>query len=202
MTPSAVYCYLNDELIQSFDVPESKLLYTSASLDETNGLIYLKVVNPSAEDVETILNFKGLNTEEVDGQVTLLTSDSTADENTMTTPENVYPVTTSLGSHPTSFKYTIAANSVNIFKIRKSETTSVNEYHSVRFTVSPNPVTDHVVIHFKNQTTSNIQVLDSSGSMVLRHRTEEGSRIDLSYLSPGIYIVKANGLGAQKIIKY
>lgn len=202
VTPSTVYCYLNDELVQSFDVPESKILYTAASLDESNGLIYLKVVNPSASDVETTLNFKGLNSNGVSGNVTVLTSGSTADENSMTNPENVYPAITSLGAHLPTFNYTIVANSVNIFKIQKSESTKVNEYHSNKFSVSPNPTTDHVMIHFKGQRTSEAQVYNLSGALVLSKQVEDGSRIDLSHLSPGIYVIHANGLGSKKIMKY
>jgi len=202
VTPATVYCYLNDELIQQFDVSSSKVLYTSASLDESKGLVYLKVINPSANDVETTLNFKGFNANGISGDVTVLTSNSLTDENSMTNPENVYPVSTSLGAHPSAFKYSIVANSVNIFKIQKSEITKVNENRSSEFSVSPNPTTDHVMIHFTNRRISNVQITSLSGALVLNKRVENGSRIDLSHLTPGIYVVHADGLGSKKIVKY
>ncbi len=203
VTPSTVYCYLNDELIQSFDVPESKLLYTAASLDEANGQIYLKVVNPSASEVKTSLNFKGLDGDRVTGDLITLTSGSISDENSMTDPENVSPVYKTLGENPTAFTYTIAANSVNIFKIKESGTnTKVNKYVANSFSVSPNPAKDQIFIYFTDRRPYNIQIFDSSGSRVLSQQVNDGTSIDISALTSGVYILQADGLGFKKIIKY
>ncbi|HYX09186.1 MAG TPA: T9SS type A sorting domain-containing protein, partial [Bacteroidales bacterium] len=204
VTPSTVYCYLNDELIQSFDVPASKLLYTSASLDEKDGQIYLKVVNPTDTDVETKLNFKGMATDTLNAELITLTSESTTDENSMTKPENVYPATIELGMKPISFKYTIAANSVNIFKVNESgKTTWEKEQHKqAGFSVYPNPVNNYVTVHFNDQQTLKVQVLDASGAIVISRQVKDESRIDLSQLSPGIYFVGTKIFGVKKVIKY
>ena len=202
VTASKVYCYLNDKLIQSFDVQEENLLYSSASLDENEGLIYLKIVNPSTSDIKTTLNFKGLNTNEVNGEQIVLSSDSQLDENSLAAPDKVYPVTTSIDAYPTEFQQTITTNSVNIFKIKYSATSKVSEYHLDNFRISPNPTTDHILIHYKDRSKCNVQVLNLSGSLLIDKLVEDGSTVDLSLLPPGVYIIHVDGLGSRKIIKY
>ncbi|MDD4991007.1 MAG: alpha-L-arabinofuranosidase C-terminal domain-containing protein [Paludibacter sp.] len=115
---SKVLCYLDDVLIHSFS-NENRLLYTSATLDEATNQLYLKVMNPNNEDVTSVIDLKsyiksGVGTK---AEVTTLTSANGLDENSISEPNKVVPVTHEIKIAEPAFMYNFKANSVNIIKL-------------------------------------------------------------------------------------
>ena len=115
-----VTCKLDGSTIHEFSIPADQLVYQSAQIDEANGLLYLKVVNPNAKEVTLDLNLKNMNAES--GTVIRLASANGTDENTMEQPFNVVP---SEEESLSSVKELIVpANSLNVFKFKVSDVAS------------------------------------------------------------------------------
>ncbi len=72
--------------------------------------------------------------------------------------------------------------------------------------IFPNPFLDKINIEFKNNTDSQgIELYDLVGNLILKKSILNNSQINLSFLNPGIYIVKSQQKGVQivkKIVKY
>lgn len=112
-----VTCKLDGEQIHQFSLPANQLLYQSAQLDEENGLLYLKVVNPNAQAATLNLNLK--NMKATSGTVVRLASAEETDENTMDEPEKVVP--TDEQALDDMSKLEIPAYSLNVFKLKVSD---------------------------------------------------------------------------------
>lgn len=112
-----VTCKLDGQQIHQFLLPANQLLYQSAQLDESKGLLYLKVVNPNAQDATLNLNFKNMKVD--DGTVVSLTSDHGTDENTMEEPNRVVPTTEQTVGDAN--KLEIPAYSLIVFKLKVSD---------------------------------------------------------------------------------
>ncbi len=205
VTPEMVYCYLNNQFIQSFKVPEERLLYTAATLDEKKQLVYLKVVNPSESDVNATFDLKGLNIDEVNGELTVLTSGSKSDENSLSNPRKIYPVTESISAQPVVLTQKIPANSVTVYKIEASNTTGlmqIKKSSTDNFKIFPNPAFDQIVFHYNDNKSHSIRILNSSGELLFENKADEIRNVDISAYKPGVYIVQVEGLGAEKFVKF
>lgn len=89
MDGAEVKCYIDDALIHTATLPSNKAVYQSVQLDEEQGLMLLKVVNPNA-DAQT-LNLNLTNMSAIDGTVIRMTAAAGTSENTLTNPDNVKP---------------------------------------------------------------------------------------------------------------
>ena len=196
-------CYLNNQLIQSFTVPEKRLLYTSASLDENKKLAYFKIVNPSDLDVETTFDLKGLNIDAVNGERITLTSFSKLDENSLAQPQRVFPVTENIAGKPVEFNQIIPANSVNIYKFQTTGYTGLiqEKQPETDFNIYPNPVNNQLMVQFENMERGTVQIMNLSGVRLFNRDVEDGHDIDISAFAPGVYLFRVEGLGTQKFIK-
>jgi len=201
VTKTKVLCYLNDVLIHSLTT-ETPLLYTAASLNESDNKLYFKVINPTAGDVTSALNVKGV-TSTFTGQTTMLTSASGLDENSMATPSNVIPVTTSLGIVPSNFNYTFKANSVTIMQLNvtPSSIQPVSKQES-SLNIYPNPVGSSFAI--KGPEVSSVEIFNLLGQSILKRSANNENSIDASGLKTGMYMVQArtaNGILTSTMIK-
>lgn len=80
-----------------------------------------------------------------------------------------------------------------------TDNTALDNVRNTAFTVYPNPATDF--IHITLHEASTVELFDLSGKCVYRDRLPEGTtRISLSTLPSGIYLLKANHT-IEKIIK-
>ncbi len=205
VTGKRVFLYLNDQLIQWFDVPEDRFLYTSATLDEQKELVYFKVVNPSDQDIQTTFNLERLNINEVNGELIVLSSSSKWDENSLGSPQKVAPITESIVAEPVVYSPTIKANSVNIFKIKTSNTTGINQINDKsnhNFIITPNPASEKLFLPYNDSKRFTLQITNLSGIQILKQDIENGGSIDVSDFKSGVYIAYAEGLGMQKFVKY
>lgn len=204
VTKNQVFCYLNNVLIQSFTIPKSVLLYTAASLDEAGKQLYVKVINPAASDVISKLTFKGFPTAKVSGTSTILTSTNAADENSLTELTKISPVTTTIDSLGKS--YTFKANSVTILKLNTGSLTFVpvvkNKNHQL--SVYPNPGNGYVCIKGAESDKISVDIRDLSGQTLVTTNTTSGSKVDISTLKSGAYMLTArqgNSIASWKLIK-
>ena len=199
-----VQCFLNDQLIQSFEVPEQRILYTSATMDESDKTVFFKVVNPSGQDIETTIDLNGLNTNAVNGERITLTSMSKDDENSLGQPHKVFPVYESIVSQPLLFNQIIPANSVNVYKLKSSDITgmeTIKKKSDRDFNIRPNPVNDNLVVHYKNVEKGEVEILNVAGVRLVNTEIANGGIIDISAFKPGVYLFCVEGMGTQKFIK-
>jgi alpha-L-arabinofuranosidase len=204
VTKTKVFCYLNNTLIQSFDIPKSVLLYTAASLDETSKQLFVKVINPAATDVTSKLVFKGFPTSKVGGNSTILTSANAADENSLTELNKISPVITTIDSLGNN--YTFKANSVTIFKLNTSNVTAVPVVinKNQQLSVFPNPGNGYICIKGAELKNISVDIRDLSGQTLVRTIIMSGNKIDITALKSGAYMLTAQqgtNVSSWKLIK-
>ena len=112
-----VTCRLNGTDIHAFTLPAEQRLYQSVQLDEEKGIMYLKVVNPTAEASTLQLNLQNMTAES--GTVVRLASQSGTDENTMDAPYAVVPTEEETLSDISQLQ--VPAFSLNVFKLKVSQ---------------------------------------------------------------------------------
>jgi alpha-L-arabinofuranosidase len=88
-----------------------------ASKVSANGTIYITVVNTSAAAQSAQLTLKGAARISTKGVVTILTSKSTEDQNSLATPTKVAPKSRAISGLGSSFSYTFAPNSVTVLQL-------------------------------------------------------------------------------------
>lgn len=110
-----VKCYLDNQLIHDYDLPRPRPAITAA-LDKASGEIIVKLVNPTAEVVDSVVQLQGAKNVHAEAKRILLTGDRNA-HNSFGNPDAVKPIvdTTSVG---TSFKCTLPAMSVQFIRIK------------------------------------------------------------------------------------
>lgn len=199
-----VLCYLDNVLIHTLNTA-TPLLYTSATLDENSKQLYLKVINTATSDVTTSLDFKGL-TGFTGGVSTVLSSTSQTDENSLTEPLKVAPVTTTLGALTKSFSQTFKANSVTVMQLSTSDASAVSEEKGATegVTFYPQITKDFIYLKGAGNETVQVSVFDLNGKTVLRKQVGEKGRLDLSSLSSAMYIIRAEKGGqyySSKVIR-
>jgi alpha-L-arabinofuranosidase len=114
-----VKCFLDGQLIHDIDYDSNapiKALYASAAKDERTGDVIVKVVNASANPVDTTLDMK--NEKGNDGEVTasVLTSGSGSDENSIAEPMKVSPKTENVHFRGTTLQRTFPGNSFTVLR--------------------------------------------------------------------------------------
>lgn len=113
-----IRCYLNGTLIH--DVTDSSTTGSfgiSSSTDNETGDLILKLVNPTNYVTNTQVNVTGATYIAPTAQAQVLTSASSSDTNSFSTPTKVYP-TTSTVNVGTSFSYSLPAWSLNILRLK------------------------------------------------------------------------------------
>jgi alpha-L-arabinofuranosidase len=113
-----IKCYLDGKLIHDVSSPSVKSLYASASRVEKTGEVILKVVNTSSSDLPTDIKLNGVTALKGPAQAIVLTSPNSADENSLTDPTKVAPVTKTVEVKGPSVQQTLAGNSVTILRLR------------------------------------------------------------------------------------
>jgi len=83
---------------------------------------------------------------------------------------------------------------------------AVKAFNSDKFTISPNPATDQIVVDFGNKNTANatIEIYDTSGKRIRTENLSARNSVNLQDLAKGVYFLKlknGNAASAQKFIK-
>jgi alpha-L-arabinofuranosidase len=101
--------YISDESVKS--------LYACASHDANTGDVILKVVNASADKVDTSVHLKGIGELGHKAEAIVLTSDKPTDENSLEQPRKVSPKTQALNLNSPDFQHVFPGNSFTVFRI-------------------------------------------------------------------------------------
>ena len=206
VTKTKLKFYLDNVLIHSLDNSSKQLLYTSATLDESNHQLYLKVINPSTTDVISGLNMTGMTNNMITGKVTVLTSSNPLDENSLTNKTSIVPVETSVSYPANSFSYTFKANSFTILQLNTSTVNGIQDVKKKENELSfyPNPVHDLIHLKGSGEEIISVKICTLTGQTVMCRDIINGTSMDLSTLEKGIYILEAkqgNQLVSSKLMK-
>jgi alpha-L-arabinofuranosidase len=111
--------YLDGNLIQEITESEAniKSLCASASRDDQSGDVILKIVNVSANQVNTQINLNGSISLTGKGEAIVLTSNSPLDENTLENPTKVSPKAKLLKFTGTNLKHSFPGNSLTVIRL-------------------------------------------------------------------------------------
>lgn len=116
-----VKCYLDGALIHDLTLPSERKVYVSSSItdfDNGNGVMYVKLVNTHNEFTPVTLNFANAKATGVSVTELGSASNSSADENTMSNPYNVFPVDSDCaGPVDNSLTFNVRPNCLAILSI-------------------------------------------------------------------------------------
>jgi len=115
-----VKCYLDGQLVHDLNYEsDSKLpaLYACSSLDKKTGDVILKVVNANADPLTTTLDFPGATGLTGQGTVTVLTSGSPNDENSLAAPTKVSPKSEPVQFTGTTLTRALPGNSLTVLRL-------------------------------------------------------------------------------------
>lgn len=200
-----VLFYLNNVLIQTIDNTASRLLYTTASIDENNHQLYLKVINPSTVDILSKVDLKGaINV--LGGQATVLSSGNGLNENTLANKTSIAPVTTAIESVSKAFNYTFKANSVTVLQLNTSVINALplQKKSEVSIEIYPNPTKDNITLKGIENERGTVEIQNLIGQTILKTEVSNNASIDLSAVKSGSYILKVqdgNRIISTKLLK-
>ncbi|HLX70827.1 MAG TPA: alpha-L-arabinofuranosidase C-terminal domain-containing protein, partial [Verrucomicrobiae bacterium] len=114
-----VKCFLDGNLIHDINYQQSgpiKALYASASHDDKNGDVIVKVVNASAKPIETALDLSGAKNLTGSGTATVLTGEEPGDENSIEEPVKISPKTEPLQTTGQGLTRAFPGNSFTVLR--------------------------------------------------------------------------------------
>lgn len=206
VTSTRMRCYLNNVLIHDIAIPTALKLYTSATLDEASGKLYLKVVNPANSMIPASMVIKGCKNEKLSGTSTVLAGADPLQENSLTNKTALMPRETDLSVDATGFNYVFDANSVTVFALNTSGLNGnlelVDDLSTIK--VAPNPVGDYLFVKTPMGTFLNVKIRDVEGKTLMSFNKTLQRKFNVSALKKGLYIVdiEHNDINSQiKIIK-
>ncbi|HEX3719840.1 MAG TPA: alpha-L-arabinofuranosidase C-terminal domain-containing protein [Verrucomicrobiae bacterium] len=119
LTGPRIQCYLNGALIHDITYP-SGTITASTSYSKSAGQIIVKAVNSTSAPLPTAFLVNGVDSVSPTTTLIQLTSGSPTDENSLTAPTNVFPVTNTISNAGTNFTLTLPANSLSILRLMAS----------------------------------------------------------------------------------
>ena len=207
VSKTKVLCYLDNVLIHTLNLPVTRTLYTSASLDEYSGDLYLKIINPTSANMNVPIKLSGINAGNfpLSGTATVISSADGLNENSFANPTNISPVETGFSVSSDSFSYDIKGFSVNVLKINTGFTNTVEAAGSLdeKIRIFPNPAKNYVTIKGIHGESA-VSMYNSSGQLVLKKKITNDTNLDITSLIKGIYVleIKNNqGTFSMKLIK-
>jgi alpha-L-arabinofuranosidase len=116
-----VKCYLDGEIVHDLNYDAGgkiDSLYAVSATDTASGDLIVKVVNASAQPLETEVDLAGAKNLSGQGAATVLTSESGADENSLEEPTKVSPKTEPVSFTGTSLKRSFPGNSFTVLRLQ------------------------------------------------------------------------------------
>jgi len=201
-----VQFYIDNVLIHNLPTT-APFLYTSASFDSNANQLFVKVVNTSTTAQNTTVDLRNLNSENVTGTVTEVTSTNLTDENSLLEPTKIVPVTSSINSATSAMKYTFKPNSVSILKLNVTKkvtgiSQSENSFGVIK--VYPTSTKDFVYVERMDGGKYSINVVDTAGQRIISRQALGLTKVNLSNQKPGVYFIQIkSGIKTyvQKVIK-
>ncbi len=132
-------CYLNGALIQDVTYPAVPAggLIASSVYDKARGQIIVKAVNPYSQPVAATFNVGGVGSIATNATLIQLASGSGADENSLASPVNVFPVTNAIANAGTNFLVTLPAYSLSVLRLQAG---GINNYTNIALQLA-SPIT-------------------------------------------------------------
>ncbi len=118
VTAGKVRCYLDGKLMHDINYPSSQILFSVAGLNEGADEVILKVVNAARADQETDIRLEGVDHVQPSATAIVLSSEKPSDENTLSDPTKVVPITRQIPNAAKEFKYTFPAESVTVLRLK------------------------------------------------------------------------------------
>ncbi len=140
LSNSAVFCYLDGDLVQTLVF--SNGLYASTTYSKSSGQIIVKAVNPNNAPMVTTFNVSGVDSIAPNATLIQLTSASAEDANSLASPTYVFPVTNSISNAGTNFTLTLPANSLSVLRLAAS---GINNFTNLLLQI-PSPITNDITV--------------------------------------------------------
>jgi alpha-L-arabinofuranosidase len=113
-----IRCYLDGALVHDATAPATDHFYATAGRDEATGDLVVKAINTAAEPVAATLALRGLDSIEADATVTVLTSTSLSDNNSLDEPTRVAPSESRIRTAGGDFAHQFPARSLTVLRIK------------------------------------------------------------------------------------
>lgn len=113
-----IKCYLDGKLVHDAATGASKSIFASASLDKASNEVIVKVVNASAEPIETTINLSGIAKLAPQAKAWVLASEKPTDENSLENPTKVAPQEKSIATSGNTIKWSFPGNSVTVIRVK------------------------------------------------------------------------------------
>jgi alpha-L-arabinofuranosidase len=113
-----IRCYLDGKLIHDATVPRPQKFFAVAGPDQISGDLILKVINLGSEALSAQLKLAGLRPFSRNAQLTVLTSDSPSDNNSLENPVKVQPVESSLKIDGNEFIHEFPPYSLTVLRLK------------------------------------------------------------------------------------
>jgi alpha-L-arabinofuranosidase len=123
---SAVKCYLDNALLFATTLSGDNQVFGNATYSPDNKILYVKVVNPTNGTAKFNLQVKG-SLSVSDPVLTVLSSSSSDDENTMANPKKVYPQQKTATVQDGVVSFNLQPYSLNILQLNTGVSTSIND---------------------------------------------------------------------------
>ena len=115
LSPGRIRCYLDDELIFDYEMKKPSISVAS-TLDKSAGEIIVKLVNPTDDDIDTLVSLNGVDSVAPTGKLLLIDGKPSA-INDRQNPTNVCTQTSDI-KVGTEFAYTMPAMSVQFIRVK------------------------------------------------------------------------------------
>ena len=101
--------------VKSTQVPT---VFYSATMDETTGTIYLKLVNTTGRKQLVNINLNGVGKVSAEATISVIKGSKPEDTNTITAPEKIVPVSAAIKGVAAKFKRTLEPYSVSVLQLQ------------------------------------------------------------------------------------
>ena len=113
-----ITCYLDGQLIHDITVPAQDRFFANAGRDEAGGELVIKAINVSPKPVSGTIHVAGLSNFASQADLTVLSSARLGDNNTMSNPKKVIPVTSRITIPGDTFTCDFPANSFSLLRVK------------------------------------------------------------------------------------
>jgi alpha-L-arabinofuranosidase len=118
LSGARIRCYLDGKLVHDATVPRAQKFFAVAGPDASSGDLIVKAINLGSDAVSAQLKLSGLHPISNEAEMTVLTSGSPSDNNSLGNPTKVQPVESSLKIAGDDFKHEFPGNSLTVLKLK------------------------------------------------------------------------------------
>jgi alpha-L-arabinofuranosidase len=118
LSGARIRCYLNGKLIHDATVPRAQKFFAVAGPDVGSGDLIIKAINLGSDAVSAQLKLDGLHAISGSAAMTVLTSASPSDNNSLENPTKVHPVESSLNIPGDGFVHEFPAYSLTVLGLK------------------------------------------------------------------------------------